>query len=46
MAFRDAVSQAIQEMHADGTLKTLAEQYYGTDLASAAAEFDLAALEQ
>ncbi len=46
VAFRDAVSQAIQEMHADGTLKTLAEQYYGTDLASAAAEFDLAALEQ
>jgi polar amino acid transport system substrate-binding protein len=45
-AFRDAVSKAIQEAHADGTLKTLSEKYYGTDLASAAAKFDLAALAQ
>ena len=46
MAFRDAVSQAIQQMHAAGALKTLAEQDYGRDLAGAAAEFDRAALEQ
>jgi polar amino acid transport system substrate-binding protein len=45
-AFRDAVSKAIQEAHADGTLKALSEKYYGTDLASAAAKFDLAALAQ
>ena len=45
-AFRDAVTKAIQEMHADGTLKTLSEKYYGTDLASAAAPFDIAALSQ
>lgn len=45
-AFRDAVSKAIQEAHADGTLKALSEKYYETDLASAAAKFDLAALAQ
>jgi len=45
-SFQDAVNKAIQEMHADGTLKTLSEQYYGTDLASAGATFDLAALDQ
>lgn len=45
-AFLDAVSAAIQEMHADGTLLALSEQYYGTDLTSAAAAFDLALLEQ
>lgn len=45
-AFRDAVSAAIQEMHADGTLLALSEQYYGADLTSAAAAFDLGMLEQ
>ena len=45
-SFQDAVNAAIQEMHADGTLKTLSEQYYGTDLAAAGATFDLAALAQ
>ena len=45
-SFQDAVNAAIQEMHADGTLKTLSEQYYGTDLAAAGATFDLAALNQ
>ncbi|MCO5212529.1 MAG: transporter substrate-binding domain-containing protein [Caldilinea sp.] len=45
-SFQDAVNKAIQEMHADGTLKTLSEQYYGTDLAAAGATFDLAALNQ
>lgn len=45
-AFRAAVTKAIQEAHADGALKALSEKYYGTDLAAAAAEFDLAALAQ
>lgn len=45
-AFRAAVTEAIQAMHADGTLKQLSEQYYGTDLAAAAAGFDLTALAQ
>ncbi len=45
-SFQDAVNKAIQGMHADGTLKSLSEQYYGTDLTSAGATFDLAALNQ
>jgi polar amino acid transport system substrate-binding protein len=45
-SFQAAVNEAIQAMHADGTLAKLSEQYYGTDLASAGAEFDLAALNQ
>ena len=40
------VNEIIQAMHADGTLKALSEQYYGSDLASAAAGFDIAGLEQ
>jgi polar amino acid transport system substrate-binding protein len=45
-AFREAVTAAIQEMHADGALLALSEQYYGADLVSAAAEFDLTLLDQ
>jgi len=45
-AFQAKVNEIIQGMHADGTLKALSEKYYGTDLASAAAEFDIAGLEQ
>lgn len=45
-AFQAKVNEIIQAMHADGTLKALSEKYYGTDLASAAAEFDIAGLEQ
>jgi polar amino acid transport system substrate-binding protein len=40
------VSEALQELHADGTLKQLSEKHYGIDLASPGAEFDLAALNQ
>ena len=40
------VNEIIQAMHADGTLKAFSEQYYGSDLASAAATFDIAGLEQ
>jgi len=45
-SFQAAVNDAIQAMHADGTLAQLSEQYYGADLASAGAKFDLAALNQ
>jgi len=45
-AFRTQVTEIIAAMHSDGTLKTLSEQYYGTDLATPAATFDLAALAQ
>ncbi|MCX6049946.1 MAG: transporter substrate-binding domain-containing protein [Chloroflexi bacterium] len=45
-SFRSKVNEAIQAMHSDGTLKKLSEQYYGTDLASAAATFDFANLKQ
>jgi len=45
-AFRAKVDEIIQGLHSDGTLKKLSEQYYQTDLASAAAKFDIAALKQ
>jgi len=45
-SFLAKVSEEIQAMHADGTLKTLSEKYYGSDLAAAAATFDLSKLEQ
>jgi polar amino acid transport system substrate-binding protein len=40
------VSKILQEMHADGTLLKLSQQYYGLDLTTAAGEFDLAQLKQ
>ncbi|MCS7281992.1 MAG: transporter substrate-binding domain-containing protein [Anaerolineae bacterium] len=40
------VSEIIQQMHADGTLVKLSQQFYGLDLASPAAKFDLSALKQ
>ena len=40
------VSEIIQGLHADGTLLKLSQQYYGSDLTSAAAKFDLNALGQ
>jgi polar amino acid transport system substrate-binding protein len=45
-SFLAAVTEQIQAMHADGTLAALSEQYYGADLVSAAAAFDLTQLEQ
>lgn len=45
-AFRAKVSEIIQAMHADGTLKSLSEKYYGVDLAAAAGKFDLKSLNQ
>ncbi len=40
------VSEIIQQLHGDGTLLKLSQQYYGTDLTSAAAKFDLGQLGQ
>ncbi len=40
------VSKLLQEMHADGTLLKLSQQYYGLDLTTAAGAFDLAQLKQ
>ncbi len=45
-SFRNKVTEIIQAMHSDGTLKKLSEQYYGSDLATAAAAFDFAGLKQ
>lgn len=40
------VNEIIQGMHADGTLEELSMQWFGVDLTSAAAEFDIAVLEK
>lgn len=45
-SLRAKVDEIVQGMLADGTLKKLSEQYYGTDLASPAASFDVKALGQ
>jgi polar amino acid transport system substrate-binding protein len=45
-AFVDRLNEIIQEMHADGTLLALSQEFYGLDYTSAAAEFDLANLGQ
>ncbi len=40
------VSRILAEMHSDGTMNKLSQQYYGLDLTSAAGEFDLGMLKQ
>jgi polar amino acid transport system substrate-binding protein len=40
------VSRVLKEMHDDGTLLKLSQQYYGLDLTTAAGQFDLDALKQ
>lgn len=45
-SFRAKVTEVVQGMHTDGTLKQLSEKYYGVDLAAAAGTFDLSKLEQ
>jgi polar amino acid transport system substrate-binding protein len=42
----ERVTDIIQTMHADGTLLKLSQQYYGLDLSTAAAEFEVEALGQ
>jgi polar amino acid transport system substrate-binding protein len=44
--FVKEVSTIIQGLNSDGTLLQLSEKYYGLDLTTAAASFDLAALNQ
>lgn len=46
VSFVNKVTELIQQMHTDGTLKKLSEEFYGLDLASAAAKFDVNALNQ
>lgn len=40
------VSEIIQKLHSDGTLLQLSQKYYGMDLTTAAAQFDLNILNQ
>jgi polar amino acid transport system substrate-binding protein len=44
--FVKKVSEVIQGLNSDGTLAQFSNKYYGLDLATAAASFDLAALNQ
>jgi polar amino acid transport system substrate-binding protein len=44
--FLKKVSEIIQGLNSDGTLLQLSQKYYGLDLTTAAASFDLAALNQ
>ena len=44
--FAKKVSEVIQGLNSDGTLLQLSQKYYGLDLTTAAATFDLAALNQ
>jgi hypothetical protein len=41
----DKVDGIIQEMHNDGTLRVLSMQFYGEDLTTKAAEFDVNVLQ-
>jgi len=45
-AFVASVDEIVQGLHADGTLKELSLKWFAEDYASAAAEYDVAALEQ
>jgi polar amino acid transport system substrate-binding protein len=46
ISFLKKVSEIIQGLNTDGTLLNLSQKYYGIDLTTAAASFDLAALKQ
>lgn len=45
-AFAARVDEILRGLHGDGTLKALSARYFGVDYASAAADFDMAALGQ
>ena len=45
-SFVDGVNEIIQAAHADGTLAGLSQEFFGTDFAAAAAEYDIDALGQ
>lgn len=44
--FAAAVDDALRGLHADGTLKSLSDKYFGVDYATAAGAFDMNALAQ
>lgn len=44
--FLERINEVIQELHQDGTLLRLSQQYYGLDLTTSAAEFDVDMLNQ
>jgi len=46
VAFVRKVSEIIEQMHSDGTLLRLSQQYYGEDFTTAASHFDIDALGQ
>lgn len=46
VSFVRKVSQIIQQMHDDGTLLKLSQQYYGADYTTAASRFDIISLQQ
>lgn len=46
VTFVKKISEIVQGLHKDGTLKSLSNHYYNTDLATAASTFDLAGLKQ
>jgi polar amino acid transport system substrate-binding protein len=45
-SFVARLDEVLQEMHSDGTLLEMSQEYYGLDLASAAGEFDVSQLNQ
>jgi polar amino acid transport system substrate-binding protein len=45
-AFAERVNQIVQQAQADGRMVALSDEFFGTDYASAAAEYDIDALEQ
>jgi len=45
-AFVERINAVMAELHADGTMKSLSEQFFGTDYATAAGEFDLSRIGQ
>ncbi len=46
VSFLARVTEIVKQLHADGTLRSLSQKYYQTDLTSAAATFDIAKLNQ
>jgi polar amino acid transport system substrate-binding protein len=46
VAFVNRINEVMAELHADGTMKNLSDQFFGTDYATAAANFDLAKIGQ
>lgn len=46
VSFVRKVTEIIQQMHSDGTLLSLSQQYYGKDYTTEASQFDIASLDQ